>query len=95
MRTPEQLLRSIIGVFARENAVPGHGQPLWSIISQFTGHGSTVSCEICTLYGFDPHVMVRIPVFIDESTQFIGHQCSKCGQALAPEEPCEECDLDA
>lgn len=29
--------------------------PLWSVVSDLTGHGSSYSCEICKQLGFDPH----------------------------------------
>jgi len=30
------------------------GRPLWALVSDATGHGSTVSSEICIQCGFDP-----------------------------------------
>lgn len=29
--------------------------PLWSMVADITGHGSTISCEICKQAGYDPH----------------------------------------
>lgn len=33
--------------------------PLWAIVSDLTGHGSSYSCRICQELGFDPHQVVR------------------------------------
>lgn len=30
------------------------GSPLWSLVSDLTGHGSTVSCDICTSVNLNP-----------------------------------------
>jgi hypothetical protein len=30
------------------------GSPLWYLVSQIFGLGSTSSCELCVQYGFDP-----------------------------------------
>lgn len=31
-------------------------RPLWSMVADLTGHGSTISCEICRQAGFQPCV---------------------------------------
>lgn len=30
------------------------GMPLWGFVSELTGHGSTVSSEICAEFGWNP-----------------------------------------
>ncbi len=30
------------------------GSPLWALVSDLTGHGSTISAEICQQAGYDP-----------------------------------------
>ena len=88
MRTPDEMMRSVIGWFALHDAKPGYGVPLWSVVGSATGHGSTVSCEICNRYGINPHTLVREPVFIDASRETVIQQCAECGKVLMD---CDEC----
>lgn len=58
MRHPERLDPHRL-IYGAVSVVRSHrkwrGQPLWTLVSEMTGHGSTYSMEICEDVGFDPH----------------------------------------
>lgn len=65
--TPEHLIRRFANMVA--NRGKWRGQPLWYLVSEITGHGSTYSVEICSGLGFDPHHKLGEPLQPPASAQ--------------------------
>lgn len=85
----ERLLKSFIGKLARQTE--GGTVPLWSVVSGFTGNGSTVSHRICRRYGFDPDTNVISPGWYDPRCTQIQGWCHKHQGAYELGEVCNEC----
>lgn len=94
MRSDEELLRSILNVMAQHRAKTQCGTALWSVVKSLTGHGSTVSTEICIRFGLDPDLIVDEPVWIDNSCQVVSSFCPECECIFTLGECCPECDRD-
>lgn len=58
--TPAKLIRSAVRLVRRQRS--WRGQPLWSLVSELTAHGSTYSTEICRGLGFDPDHKIGEPL---------------------------------
>lgn len=54
---PERLLRAAHRLVRRKREYCG--KPLWSFIGDMTGHGSTISMDICKDFGWNPHANVN------------------------------------
>lgn len=50
-------LRLLIGNSHRLLRRKYRGSPLWALVSDLTGHGSTISAEICKQAEYDPNQM--------------------------------------
>lgn len=88
----ERLLRAFIGKLARHTA-EGRGRvPLWSVVGDFCGHGSTVSYRICTRYGYDPNTMVVQPEWYDPERTDVRAYCPKHQVSHGMDEVCEKCE---
>lgn len=57
---PHRLIYGAVSVVRRFRA--WKGQPLWTLVSEITGHGSTYSMEICEDIGFNPHHKIGDPL---------------------------------
>lgn len=57
---PHRLIYGTVSVVKRFRA--WKGQPLWTLVAEITGHGSTYSMEICEDIGFDPHHKIGDPL---------------------------------
>lgn len=89
-----KLMQSVIACLARHTAKdPMRGVPLWAVVMDFTGYGSTSASEICRQFGFDASVKVNAPEFVDFSCQAVLDYCGECEAYYHGEE--EKCDCEA
>lgn len=95
MKTHTDHLHAIIKTLASKKApTRGMGVPLWGVVADLAGIGSTSACELCTLLGIDPHEYVLEPAWLDPARQTISEVCPKCGVVVNVETGCAWCDDD-
>lgn len=88
-----ELVRSIIRTLARHTATKrGCGAPLWSVVGSLTGYGSTSATRICEQFGFDPHVLVLEPEFVNTACEVVMRMCPDCAKFLYDDESCKMCE---
>lgn len=61
MKDPEILIRCAIASLRYSHNHPRRyrGVVLWGLVADIFCCGSTMACEICERYGFDPHEKLR------------------------------------
>lgn len=68
---------------------PGSGTPLWSVVGDMAGLGSTSATLLCERLGADPHALVKAPHWIDPRAEYVASQCWECGREMeSGESPC-------
>ena len=84
-------LKRVIGKLDRQRPKSG-GVPLWSVVGDLTGNGSSVSARICRRHGFDPDTMVTSPGWYDPERTQIQGWCDKHQSAYDLHELCNDCE---
>ncbi len=89
-------LRAIVASLARHEPT-GSGAPLWSVLGDLIGCGSSMATRIVRRLGFDPDVNVIKPGWYDPETTCVQGYCSAHGKFFDLEngEKCGVCEQEA
>lgn len=85
-------MRAVVLTLAAHRA-SGSGYPLWSVVSDLLGCGSTVAMRVCRRFGHDPELNVIKPGWFDPEKTCIRGYCHTHSVYYDLEnESCEECE---
>lgn len=86
-------LKRVIEYLARQRPKSG-GVPLWAVVHDLTGNGSSVSMRICRRHGCDPDTMVTKPSWYDPETTHVRAWCEEHQKSHDMDEACPVCEAE-